>query len=450
MNKKFKIDRKTLDELEIFNGNGSAKSVFDVLNYTVTTGGKDKLQNIFLKPEFDLKAIRKTQESVSYILSQKKLWKFPFSKKLMDQLEFYYFLNIDPVVSKNIIVNFFEGIRYRIMYRSYYRTFREGMKNLFSFFRLLHSYYYLHKSETLPSQLKEKFSQLEQILEIDFVKEILKKGDKGKADFLDTFTIDKAFRETHKDQMALLIDLIYEFDVLFSSVEATHHHKLVFPEFTEKQQASVEIEGLKHLLVKACTPNDFSLEASRNFMFLTGPNMAGKTTYLKAVGVAVYLAHIGYGIPAKQITLTPFNSLFSSINTNDNITLGYSYFYSEVLRVKEAALLLRENDSCFMIFDELFRGTNVKDAYDGSLMVIKGLLNWKNSVFILSSHLIELSKELENDKQVQFNSFSAEIQNDQPKFDYKLHQGTSEERLGLVIIKNEGVDQLLDPDKEMA
>lgn len=446
MKNRFIIDRKSLDELEIFHENGSGQSIFDVLNYTLTTGGKDKLQNIFLKPEFDLESILKNQEAVNYILKNRKTWNFPFNEKLMDQLEFYYFLNIDPVISKNLIVNLFEALRYRIFFGSYFKAFKEGIKNLFLFIQLLNSFYFSHKEETLPSQLKQIFSQLGEMLEFEFIKDILKKGEKGKADFLEVFIMDKAFRETYKEQMALLLDIIYELDVIFSKVEASSKHNLVFPEFTE-DKTTVEISGLKHLLVKDCTTNDFSLEDYKNFMFLTGPNMAGKTTYLKAVGVAVYLAHIGFGVPAGKMSLTPFNSLFSSINTNDNIRLGYSYFYSEVLRVKEAAQMLQEQESCFMIFDELFRGTNVKDAYDGSFLVIKGLLNWQNSVFILSSHLIELAAEIKDQQQVQFNSFSAGIENGNPVFNYQLQSGTSEERLGLVIIKKEKVDELLEKKK---
>jgi DNA mismatch repair ATPase MutS len=116
-----------------------------------------------------------------------------------------------------------------------------------------------------------------------------------------------------------------------------------------------------------------------------------------------------------------------------------------VLRVKEAASMLKSHKHSFIIFDELFRGTNVKDALDGSLLVIKGLIKWPSSVFILSSHLLELSKEISNINGFQFAYFESDVIDNKPIFSYKLNEGVSNERLGLLILENEGVNELLEP-----
>jgi DNA mismatch repair ATPase MutS len=424
-------------------------SVFSVLDKTVTTGGKDKLRKKFLKPEYDLTGIKKTREAVKYILENKTGWKFRFTKKMMDQLEFYYFLNIDPVVSKYDFVNFFEGLRYWILYNSYYKTFREGVQNIFNFFRIMNSFWFGNKSDDMPDLLKDIFGEIEKILNLAFVKEILEKGDKGKPDFIEVFSMDRDFRKIFKDEIAVIIDMVYELDVLISMAKATREYNLVFPEFIESDSAHVEIDGLRHLFVKDCKPNDFKMTNGSFFMFLTGPNMAGKTTYLKAAGVALFLAHLGFGVPAENMKLTTFDNLYSSINTTDNIDKGYSYFYSEVLRVRDAALLLKKHNRSFMIFDELFRGTNVKDAFDGSMLVIKGLLNWPHSVFLLSSHLLELAKEVSSLKGIQFNYFDSDVVDGKPKFNFKLKQGISDERLGLLILKNEKIDELLNPGEQV-
>ncbi len=364
----------------------------------------------------------------------------------MDQLEFYYFLNIDPVVSKYDFVNFFEGVRYWILFNSYYKTFREGVAGVFKFFRVLNSFYFRNKQKNLPELLKEIFNEVEKTLDIDFVKEILEKGEKGKPDFIEVFSMDRNFRKDFKDEMAIIIDRVYELDVLISMANATREYNLTFPEFIEGSNAYVEIKGMRHLFVKDCKPNDFKMTDGNFFMFLTGPNMAGKTTYLKSAGAAIYLAHLGFGVPAKNMRLTTFNNLYSSINTTDDLDKGYSYFYSEVMRVKDAALLLKKHNRSFMIFDELFRGTNVKDAFDGSLLVIKGLLNWPSSVFLLSSHLLELAKEVSVLKGIQFNYFNSDVVDGKPRFNFELKPGVSDERLGLLILKNEKVDKLLEPE----
>jgi len=264
--------------------------------------------------------------------------------------------------------------------------------------------------------------------------------------FLETFTIDQNFRLNFKDEMGILIDLIYELDVLISMALAVNKYGFSFPEFiSDETKAIIDVRGLWHPFVKDPQVNDLKFNNEDYFMFLTGPNMAGKTTYLKAVGIAVYTAHLGYGVPAEEMKLTPFNNIFSSINTSDNLSKGYSYFYSEVLRVKEAAKRLRKYNKSLMIFDELFRGTNVKDAYDGSLLVIKGLMQWQQSVFILSSHLIELAKEVTEMKNIKFNYFESGIDNNNPFFTYKILEGISDERLGLLILKNAGIEELLNP-----
>ncbi|MBE0653872.1 MAG: hypothetical protein IH594_08745, partial [Bacteroidales bacterium] len=133
----------------------------------------------------------------------------------------------------------------------------------------------------------------------------------------------------------------------------------------------------------------------------------------------------------------------------DNLSKGYSYFYSEVMRVKEAARSLKKYRRTLVIFDELFRGTNVKDAFDGSLLVIKGLLNWPQSVFLLSTHLIELARELQAHELISFSYFDSEVKNGKPWFSYQLKEGISDERLGLLILKNEKIDQLLNPENQI-
>ena len=85
--------------------------------------------------------------------------------------------------------------------------------------------------------------------------------------------------------------------------------------------------------------------------------MAGKSTYMKAFGVAVYLAHCGFPVPASRMELSPFRGLFTTINLSDNLSLGYSHYYNEVARVKYVVEQVRDLEDVVVVFDELFRGT---------------------------------------------------------------------------------------------
>jgi DNA mismatch repair ATPase MutS len=160
---------------------------------------------------------------------------------------------------------------------------------------------------------------------------------------------------------------------------------------------------------------------------------------MKACGLAVYLAHTGMGVPAGEAKMSVFLGVFSSMSPTDNLNAGYSYFYSEVRRIKEAVQKLKENNRMFIMFDELFRGTNVKDAYDCSTLVIAGLQQYASSLFILSSHLNELANGMENYTTVSYQSMESSVEGGKPVFSYKLKEGVSKERLGLVILENERI-----------
>jgi len=143
--------------------------------------------------------------------------------------------------------------------------------------------------------------------------------------------------------------------------------------------------------------------------------------------------------------ISPFKAIFSSLNTTDNLSIGYSYFYSEVMRVRKAAETLQKEKKVFMIFDELFKGTNIKDAFDGSMLVINGLLKWNTGLFVLASHLTELSKRIDDKPSVFFRYFDSSVENGKPVFSYKILEGKSDERLGLLILQNEKIEELLNP-----
>ena len=134
------------------------------------------------------------------------------------------------------------------------------------------------------------------------------------------------------------------------------------------------------------------MNPEHNFLFLTGANMAGKSTLIKSVGSAVFLAHIGMGVPAQEMKLTLFDGLLSNINVVDNIAKGESFFFNEVQRIKNTIQKINDGKKWLVLIDELFKGTNVQDAMKCSSTVIKGLIKIKNSLFIFPHIFTKLGK----------------------------------------------------------
>ena len=92
---------------------------------------------------------------------------------------------------------------------------------------------------------------------------------------------------------------------------AVKKYGLVFPEFTESAQPFIEVTGLYHILLRDATAYDVTMNRQTNFLFLTGANMAGKSTFIKSVGISVFLAHIGMAVPAKKMELSLFDGMLS-------------------------------------------------------------------------------------------------------------------------------------------
>ena len=172
--------------------------------------------------------------------------------------------------------------------------------------------------------------------------------------------------------------------------------------------------------------------------------MAGKSTLIKAVGAAVFLAHMGMGVPATSMRLTLFDGLLSNINVMDNIAKGESYFYNEVQRIRTTIEKINDGHKWLVLIDELFKGTNIEDAMKCSTTVIKGLIKIKTSLFILSTHLYEIGRDLKDYPNISFKYFETNVTEDQLDFSYQLKEGISNDRIGYVILKREKVVDMLE------
>ena len=221
-------------------------------------------------------------------------------------------------------------------------------------------------------------------------------------------------------------------------------HQLVFPEIQKTKLPFIYAKGLYHLMLENPVPYDIQLDKEKNFMFLPGANMAGKSTFIKSIGTAVYLANLGMGVPAIEMKISLFDGMLSNINIMDNLSKGESYFYNEVQRIKSTITKINDGRQWLILIDELFKGTNVEDAMKCSNIVIEGLIKISESIFILSTHLYEIGEGLKKQSNISFNFFETKMINEQFSFSYQLKEGISNDRLGFLILKKEGVIAMLE------
>jgi DNA mismatch repair ATPase MutS len=186
------------------------------------------------------------------------------------------------------------------------------------------------------------------------------------------------------------------------------------------------------------------MKPDSNFIFLTGANMAGKSTFIKAVGLAAFMAHLGMGVPATAMRLSLFEGILTNINVADNLAKGESYFFNEVQRIRHTVARINDGRRWLVLIDELFKGTNIQDAMKCSTAVISGLIRIRRALFILSTHLYEIGEELRQYPNISFRFFETRIKDDHFEFSYRLNEGISSDRLGYLILKREKVIDLLE------
>ena len=205
-----------------------------------------------------------------------------------------------------------------------------------------------------------------------------------------------------------------------------------------------ETEKLYHPLLLTPVPYTRNMGNKHNFLVLTGANMSGKTTFMRALGVSALLAHLGMGVPAARLRISFLQGIITNMHVEDNILKGESYFFAEVQRMKQTAEKLLQDKPHLVLMDELFKGTNVHDAYECTRGVMEGLLNHKGHLMMLSTHLYEVAREFSENKEIIFSYFVTELANDESyHFTYELKPGISNDRIGYRILQKEGVIALL-------
>jgi hypothetical protein len=270
--------------------------------------------------------------------------------------------------------------------------------------------------------------------------------DEAGAGALRVIRVDRLFRAREREPLERMLEVVYEIDALVAMSDTCDRLGWVVPDVDEGP-LRIDGEGVFHPFVTSAVPNPIRLGDAEHVLFLTGPNMAGKTTYLRACGIALYLAHLGMAVPAKAFRFSPCERLFSSINITDDVRSGVSFFRAEALRVKAIVQAVTDGMRVVAMMDEPFKGTNVMDALDASRAVLEGFIDRPESLFMISSHLIELGEGMRESGRVDCRRFEANEEDGRLRFDYVLRPGVSSQRLGMRVLREEGIFSMLESRK---
>jgi DNA mismatch repair protein MutS len=258
---------------------------------------------------------------------------------------------------------------------------------------------------------------------------------------------DQLARDLAKPALTALLACMGRVEGMWSLADATLEQCWSYPRPASRLAAT----GLFHpFLGPQAIRNDLDLEPAVRVCFVTGPNMAGKSTFLKAAAVAVFLAHIGCGVPAASMDFPVVGAIFSSVQIVDDLGAGESFYLAEVRRLRALAVTLSEHRSIFAVVDEPFRGTNVHDAAEATVATITRLADHPAALVVVASHVAEVVPAVSEDPRVRLLHFAAEIRADQPHFDYRIRPGVSVQRLGMTLLRREGVLELLESSSKTA
>jgi len=434
------IDKITFNDISIFHPEEEF-SIFHKLNFTKTTGGKEWLRRFFSEPHHDLKRIIGTQNIIKTFSEHLEDWPNEITNGTVLMIDKFLDYNLDPVPKNPNPVN---AITYKILHGQDYSMIKYSVKHLSDFYRGLKKLLVLLSATQLPPHLGFYIDRIRNILRDQPLQLLAGVKPDEKLSPQQNLYFAYHLRGQYKTDTLELIEIFSRLEAWYSMAMAVKNYNLEFPQFLEQDEPCFEAQGLYHVLLQAPIAYDLSLQPNENFLFLTGANMAGKSTLIKAVGSSVFLAHIGMGVPAKTMRLSLFDGLLTNIYVVDNIAKGESYFFNEVQRIKNTIYKINDGKKWLVLIDELFKGTNVQDAMKCSLTVIKGLIKIKNSLFILSTHLYEIGEELKKYPNISFKYFETNVMDDQLEFSYQLREGISNDRIGYVILRREKVVEMLE------
>jgi MutS domain V len=219
-----------------------------------------------------------------------------------------------------------------------------------------------------------------------------------------------------------------------------NHPQWCFPSISDEKGVFVA-HDLGHTLIPAekRVTNSFSTTGEKQLNLITGSNMAGKSTFLRSIGVNIVLAMMGAPACCSQLNVSTVK-VISSMRVNDNLEENTSTFYAELKKLKEIIDAVNNREDVFLLLDEILRGTNSADRHTGSIALIKQLIH-QNASGLIATHDLELTK-LSDEFPANLHNyhFDVQIKNEDLYFDYKIKRGICTSMNASLLMKKIGID----------
>lgn len=437
-------DKTTLADLSMFAAETSG-SIFSLIDYAQTQAGRDCLRRHVQAPPASFEELLQLQQVIKFWHTHIEEWPANISNGTIVMLD-KFFEDADTVAAPPAgISTMFGGFLQKIFNKNEYFFTQFSLSHIADLLKGCQQLVALKDRYILPAMLQHQLEQMQQDLEHRLTEEIIALSDK--TPYREVAELNFKVRREMKGVIQRLMAAYARLDAWHAMAHATRYHNWTFPVLSAAIPLKYEAKGLFHPLLHTPVAYDMQFSSGRNFLLLTGANMSGKTTFMRALGVGALLAHLGMGVPAAEMHISFMRGIVTNMHVEDNLLRGESYFFAEVQRMKLTAERLLQPLPHLVLMDELFKGTNVHDAYECTRAVVDGLLKHTGHIMVLSTHLYEVAQHFSNRPDIQFAHFVTQITDGENyHFTYELKQGISNDRIGYRILQKEGVLKLLGSD----
>jgi DNA mismatch repair ATPase MutS len=247
---------------------------------------------------------------------------------------------------------------------------------------------------------------------------------------------------SHQTSISAWFDVLAKFDSLVSfAVFAYTHPTYSYPEVSDSYMLEGKDLGHPMLNRDVCVQNNVAVSKRPYFLVVTGANMAGKSTYLRTIGINLTLACAGAPVCAASLKFYPYK-LVTNLRTSDSLTDNESYFFAELKRLKMIIDRLEAGEPLFIILDEILKGTNSEDKQKGSVALMKQLVAMKGNGIIATHDLVLGNLEKEFPDAIKNFRFEADIKDEHLSFTYKIREGVAQNMNASFLMKKMGITGL--------
>ena len=409
------------------------REILPLFDYTMNPHAKSRVMEMLHKPLGSLEAIQSRQGVLKGFIQNHALLKgYSYTVYYVEEvLAFTRNEKIEEPGTKKLRYTLFTPKHEKVRYRSRFHQ-------LILFFHRLESVYFSRlNTAVFPSSYQAELKTITGVLSrfrLAYFEPLVRENRIKNAHILELIALIGELRNS--GEIERFWEALFRFEAFLSISKGIQKQRFVFPEFGGQ---GIALEEFFHPSLEQPVKN--SLETSQNVLVINGANMSGKSTLLKAIGLCVYLGHTGLAVPASRARLQLFTNFTIDINRRDYIQNGYSHFMCEVMSLKAVLEEASTGKAGLAIFDELFSGTNVEDGFQICKTTLEGLGQFKNSLFIISTHIQELKTVCA--PHISPYHIDCTLENEQPTFTYQLKEGWSDVKVGQLLFEKEGLNDLL-------